>query len=103
MVRNVQTLIHQLEMVAGEVRRRYRAEILGIFGSYVRGEQRETSDLDVLVRFAPGATLLDWVGLADFLEERLGIRVDVVPVDALREEIRDQVLREAVYLCGSKF
>jgi predicted nucleotidyltransferase len=94
MVRNVQDLIHQLKMVAGEVRRRYRAEILGIFGSY---------DLDVLVRFAPGATLLDWVGLADFLEERLGIRVDVVPVDALREEIRDQVLREAVYLCGSKF
>jgi predicted nucleotidyltransferase len=36
--------------------------------------------------------------LADFLEERLGIRVDVVPVDALREEIRDQVFREAVYL-----
>ena len=51
MVRNVHTLIHQLEMLAGEVRRRYRAEILGIFGSYVRGEQRETSDLDVLVRF----------------------------------------------------
>jgi predicted nucleotidyltransferase len=99
MVRNVRTLIHQLEMVAGEVQRRYRAEILGIFGSYVRGEQHETSDLDVLVRFAPGATLFDLVGLADFLEERLGIRVDIVPVDALREEIRDQVFREAVYLC----
>jgi hypothetical protein len=64
----------------------------------VRGEQRETSDLDVLVRFAPGATLFDLVGLADLLEESLGIRVDVVPVDALREEIRDQVFREAVYL-----
>ena len=99
MVRNdVQTLIHQLEMVAGEVQRRYRAEILGIFGSYVRGEQREKSDLDVLVRFAPGATLFDLVGLADFLEERLGIRVDVVPVDALREEIRDRILQGAVYL-----
>jgi predicted nucleotidyltransferase len=99
MVRNdVQTLIHQLEMVAGEVQRRYRAEILGIFGSYVRGEQRENSDLDVLVRFAPGATLFDLVGLADFLEEMLGIRVDVVPVDALRKEIRDRILQEAVYL-----
>jgi len=99
MVRNdVQTLIHQLEMVAGEVQRRYRGEILGIFGSYVRGEQRENSDLDVLVRFAPGATLFDLVGLADFLEEMLGIRVDVVPVDALREEIRDRILQEVVYL-----
>jgi hypothetical protein len=98
MSKDVQTLIRLLETAAGDVQRRYRAEILGIFGSYVRGEQRETSDLDVLVRFAPGATLFDLVGLADFLEERLGIRVDVVPVDALREEIRDQVLREAVYL-----
>ena len=98
MSKDVQTLIEQLKMVAGEVQRRYRAEILGIFGSYVRGEQRETSDLDVLVRFAKGATLFDFVGLADFLEEILGIRVDVVPVDALRAEIRDRILREAAYL-----
>ena len=98
MIRNEQTLIDKLRMVAGEVQGRYRAEILGIFGSYVRGEQRETSDLDVLVRFAKGATLFDFVGLADFLEEMLGIRVDVVPVDALREEIRDPILQEAVYL-----
>ena len=98
MSRDVQTLIRVLETVVGDVQRRYRAEILGVFGSYVRGEQREASDLDVLVRFAPGATLFDWVGLADFLEEKLGIRVDVVPVDALREEIRDQILREVVYL-----
>jgi len=98
MSKDVQTLTEQLKIVAGEVQRRYRAEILGIFGSYVRGEERETSDLDVLVRFAKGATLFDFVGLADFLEEILGIRVDVVPVDALRAEIRDRILREAVYL-----
>jgi len=98
MARDVQSLLRQLEGVAEEIRHRYRAEIVGIFGSYVRGEQRETSDLDVLVRFTPGATLFDLVGLADFLEERLGIRVDIVPVDTLREEIRDRVLQEAVYL-----
>jgi predicted nucleotidyltransferase len=98
MSKDVQTLIEQLKIVAGEVQRRYRAEILGIFGSYVRGEERETSDLDVLVRFAKGATLFDFVGLADFLEEILGIQVDVVPVDALRAEIRDRILGEAVYL-----
>jgi len=98
MSKDVQTLIDKLKIVAGEVQRRYRAEILGIFGSYVRGEERETSDLDVLVRFAKGATLFDLVGVADFLEEILGIRVDVVPVDGVREEIRDRILREAVYL-----
>jgi hypothetical protein len=51
MARDVQSLLRQLEGVAEEIRRRYRAEIVGIFGSYVRREQRETSDLDVLVRF----------------------------------------------------
>ena len=51
MARDVQSLLRQLEGVAEEIRHRYRAEIVGIFGSYVRGEQRETSDLDVLVRF----------------------------------------------------
>jgi len=81
-----------------EVRKRYRAEIVGPFGSYVRGEQKDTSDVDILVRFLEGATLFDFVGLADFLEEKLGIKVDIVPVDTIRKEIREQVMKEAVYL-----
>ena len=81
-----------------EVRKRYRAEIVGLFGSYVRGEQKDTSDVDILVRFLEGATLFDFVGLADFLEEKLGIKVDIVPVDTIRKEIREQVMKEAVYL-----
>jgi predicted nucleotidyltransferase len=89
------------ETIAGlkeEANQYYRAEIVGVFGSYARGEQTACSDVDVLVNFLPGATLFDLVGLADFLEERLNLRVDVVPVDALREEIREKVLKEAVPL-----
>ena len=81
-----------------EMCRDYRAEVVGVFGSYARGEQQAGSDVDVLVNFLPGATLFDLVGLAEFLEERLNLRVDVVPVDALREEIREQVLKEALPL-----
>jgi predicted nucleotidyltransferase len=80
------------------VSRQFRAEIVGVFGSYARGQQTSSSDLDVLVNFQPGATLFDLVGLADFLEERLSVRVDIVPVDTLREEIREQVLKETLRL-----
>ena len=80
------------------IKERYKAELIGIFGSYVHGEQKEGSDLDVLVRFYRGATLFELVGLSIFPEEELGVKVDVVPYDAVREEIRERVLKEAVYL-----
>jgi len=81
-----------------EVRRRYKARIEGIFGSFVRGEARPGSDLDVLVEFEKGANLLHLVGIGLFLEEKLHVPVDVVPVDTLREEIRGEILQEAIYL-----
>ncbi len=80
------------------VKKRYKAEIIGIFGSYVRGEEKEGSDIDILVRFDELATLFDFIGLSDFLEERLHVKADIVPIDTVREEIKGKVLREAVYL-----
>ncbi len=94
----IKTITDTLSQLKDAIRQEYRAEILGVFGSYVRGEQRPDSDLDVLVRFLPGATLFDLVGLADFLEENLGLRVDVVSIDTVREEIKESLLKEVVYL-----
>ena len=88
-------LLHQLK---DEIRKEYKAEIKGIFGSFVRGEEKPGSDLDVLVEFDKGANLLHLTGLSIFLEQKLGIPVDIVPVDAVREEIKEHVLKEAVYL-----
>jgi predicted nucleotidyltransferase len=85
-----------LSNLKAEARQRYKAEIKGIFGSYVKGEQKEGSDVDVLVEFEGRANLLDLVGLALFLEEKLNLKVDVVPESALREEIRQFVLKEKV-------
>jgi len=48
------------------------------------------------VEFKDDANLLDLVGISQFLEDRIHIPVDVVPIDAVREEIREQVLREAI-------
>lgn len=75
---------------------KYKAKVKGIFGSYVRGEETRKSDLDVLVEFQKGANLLDLVGLSNYLEEKLHLSVDVVPVDTIRPEIKEQVFKEAV-------
>jgi hypothetical protein len=82
-----------------KIRDRFKAEVIGIFGSYVRGEQKEGSDIDVLVKFDEGATLFELVGLSIYLEEILGVKkVDVIPYDAIREEIKDKIFKEMVYI-----
>lgn len=91
-------IIRILKEVSDEVRLRYKARVTGIFGSFVRGEEGAKSDVDVLVEFEEGANLLHLVGLALFLEEELHLPVDVVPHDSIREEIRENVLKEAIYL-----
>jgi len=91
-------IISTLNSLKDVIKKEYKAEIVGVFGSYVRGEQREASDVDVLVRFLEWASLFDLVGLGNFLEERLGVKVDVVPIDTIRKEIKEAVLKEAVYI-----
>jgi predicted nucleotidyltransferase len=96
------------EVLTLERLRRYRAEILGlaqqhrarlvaVFASVARGEARPCSDLDLLVDFEPGASLLDHVGLLLDLEELLGVGVDVVSWNALKPQ-DDHIRAEAVDL-----
>ena len=87
-------ILSALRALQPELRGRYKVKELALFGSFVRGEQRETSDIDVLVDFAEDASLFDLVGVSRFLEETLRRKVDVVPKASLREEIRDSVLKE---------
>jgi uncharacterized protein len=75
---------------------RHRTENPRVFGSASRGEDTETSDLDLLVDPLPGATLLDLGAIQIELEESLGIPVDVLTPGDLPRKFRDQVLREAV-------
>lgn len=87
-----------IEQYKEEIGREYNAEIVAVFGSYVRGEQTERSDVDLIVRFKEGATLFDFVGLAEFLEEKLNVKVDIVSESAIREELREKILKEAVII-----
>ena len=81
-----------------EIRKQYKAQIKAVFGSYARGDFHADSDLDLLVDVDAGATLFDLVGLQQFLEDRLGCKVDIGTENSLREEIRASVLNEMIRL-----
>ena len=76
----------------------YRVKRLGIFGSYVRGEQREDSDVDILVTFDEPISLLKLVNFENYLQDITGVKVDVVPENSIRPELRDIILNEVSYI-----
>ena len=78
-----------------EIARRNGATKVRIFGSVARGDEQETSDIDILCEMEPGRSLLDLARLERELEEALHCNVDVVTERGLRSRIRDRVLAEA--------
>jgi predicted nucleotidyltransferase len=67
-----------------------------VFGSVARNEARPDSDVDVLVELRSGIGLIRFAQIQDYLETLLGRRVDLVTPDALRRQMRDAILAEAV-------
>ena len=86
-----------LANLKSELKNRYKVKQLGLFGSYASEENKEISDIDILVDFEEGADLFNFTGLALFLEEKLNCKVDVVPKNALREELKDGILKSVIY------
>ena len=74
------------------------ASNIRVFGSVARGEAREGSDLDLLVAWEPGRSLLDHAGLVEDLQELLGVKVHVGTEKSLHWYVRDRILREATPL-----
>ncbi len=94
----LEQIIKIIELHKDELRRRYSVKEIGIFGSYVRKEQKETSDIDILVNFEKPVSLLRVVSLENYLSDLLGLKVDVVPKEDVRPELKDEILEEAVFL-----
>jgi predicted nucleotidyltransferase len=89
-------ILTAIRSLSDTIKKDYHAEIVGLFGSFARGEEKASSDIDVLVRFDDEADLFDFVGLSIFLEENLGRKVDVVPHDTVRQELKEIIFKEAV-------
>jgi hypothetical protein len=81
-----------------ELRLKYKIKEIGIFGSYVKGEQKKQSDIDILVEFEETAdlSLLDFIGIENYLSDVLGIKVDLVEKHTLKPRIGKHVLEEVV-------
>lgn len=75
----------------------YGVAAIGVFGSYVRGDDHQESDLDILVKFTEPIGLLDFVRLENELSEHLAIDVDLVTEQSLKPRIRTRVIDEVVY------
>ncbi|MEM3932672.1 MAG: nucleotidyltransferase [Thermoplasmata archaeon] len=91
-------IIDNLKQLTREAKQKYKARIKGISDSFVREEERSESDEDVFFEFENDADLINFVGLSILFEENLGLKVDVVSFDAIRPEIRENILKEAIYL-----
>ena len=80
-----------------KLRQNYKVKKIGIFGSYARGEQKETSDVDVLVEFEEPVGFA-FVHLADSLEELLGVKVDLTTRDAIKPNRWKYIKDDLVYV-----
>ena len=79
-----------------EIREKYSVSYLGVFGSYVRGEQKSDSDLDLLVEFCEKPGLFEYIEFEYYLSDLLGIKVDLVTRTGLKPLIEKYVLNEVV-------
>jgi len=75
---------------------RYSVDTLEVFGSYVRSEQKNDSDLDILVTFKEVPSLLTFIAIENYLSDLLGVKVDLVMKASLKPHIGQHILREAI-------
>ncbi|MDD2754926.1 MAG: nucleotidyltransferase family protein [Methanothrix sp.] len=80
------------------IRQRFKVKEIGIFGSFVRGEQNDTSDLDLLIDFEEPIGLIHYVGLQNYLSDKIGERVDLITKSGLKPRISSHILKEVIYV-----
>jgi uncharacterized protein len=89
-----QTLQHH----RAELEEEYKVKDIGVFGSYIRGEQDKSSDIDILVEFRAPVGFFKFLELEDYLGRLLGVKVDLVSRKALKPRIGKQIMDEVVTL-----
>ncbi len=95
-MKNVEEMRWKLEELKPLLKDKFKVRGIGIFGSYIRGEEKEKSDLDILVEFEEPISLLKFVELENYLTDVLSIKVDLVMKDALKPRIGKHILEEVV-------
>jgi len=81
-----------------ELKDRFKVRRLGVFGSFASGHESEKSDVDVLVEFDEPVDIFTFMELKEYLESLLGREVDLVTEKALKPPIREEVLKQVLYV-----
>ena len=97
---NLKSIYKEIRLIKEELRKEYGVREIGVFGSYVRGEHRTDSDLDILVEFEEDAKmdLIKFVEVEDYLSNLLGVKVDLVMKSVLTPRIGKHILEDVIYL-----
>ena len=81
-----------------EVVQKYHVSEIGIFGSFVRNEQKKRSDIDILVDFSEIPDLLKFIELERYLQKLLKKKVDLVDKQGIKPQLKDVIMKEVVYI-----
>jgi predicted nucleotidyltransferase len=88
----------QQQNIIKSVTKRYNPTLLGIFGSYARGEESEKSDLDILIDFDAKINLLELIGIEQELSELLGIKVDLITLRSVNASLKPYIESDLIRL-----
>ncbi len=93
-----QDILEIIRQTRPELAARFGVDRLGLFGSYVRGQEKRRSDIDLLVSFGRDIDLFEFLDLKEFLQERLHHKVDLVMDSALKPAIGQRIRAEVEYV-----
>jgi len=97
-MKEVDKIIEKLKDLKPILENNYFIKEIGIFGSYVRDEQTENSDIDILIDYNRGMTLFEVVELQEYLENFLKKKVDIAFKKSLKPRIGKRILSEVIYI-----
>ena len=86
----------RISLLMPTLQEQYHVTTIEIFGSYVRGEQSQKSDIDLLISFSQPYSLWDLLDVKEFLSKKLRLKVDLVPKDSIKPLLKEQITQEAV-------
>ena len=92
-----ENILNELKDIKEEMNKRFKVKNIGLFGSFAKGIEKKSSDIDFLVEFDDDADLFDFVGLSIYLEEKFNTKVDVISKNALRDEQKDSILKSILF------
>jgi predicted nucleotidyltransferase len=97
---DINSIKQTLRLLKPDLARRFALKQIGIFGSAVRGEATEASDIDILIEYNTNSTLsfFDIITLEDELSSALQAKVDIVTLPALKRRIGEQILSEVEFV-----